>query len=731
MNNISALFRKLIVGVLLSLFLAIPRFATAQPAAPTNLQAVLIDDLLGIVELSWDLPPDTGFQFTLIKVNGAGIGTSTMLCPCNFIHHLSGYGITCYTVQAFYDQGVSDPVTTCIEWLPPEIMIDPSSCYMAWLLTGDTYQWVTQISNLGSSSLSYTFPGFDTGSPPPGYIVNVCPATGIIPQGGVHEVTIFWDATGYGPGIYPQDLLCESNDPNNPVVAIGNLMEIQTPIYVSGTVIDSVTQLPIPGVEVTIGMRQTYTLADGSYFLIKDLGTYDFYYDKINYYSVVIPDTSSLIAGDTIIQDVEMMPLAYPVPWVLAESICNEPSPADVSWGLPEGPFEIIYDDGTAEDFFVWANANGENAVRFTPNGYPARIMGASVYVGNGTFPAGYWMGTEFDILVYDEDVNGMPGNVLDSTTVSVNNYEWITCWSLNPIIDSGDFFISMKQLNPAPNTAPIGVDMEAPTVNRSFSKMPGGSWGLSVYQDFMIRALLEEPTINPVDNYTIARISDFDPTNGPATGTMTIIANTMVQGYTDNSFQFIPKAWYAYAIQTEYAGGGASPWVYSNILGMDMAEIVTFQIEDCNGNGLENTEINMYGLDWPYEQFECVTDISGTCVFECTWIGWYEVWVYRYGYIDDEFDTYIGNDTVIGITLDQKLYPPRNLWVDTVTATAYWDEAMITALYDNFDDVVFWVNGWQMTTYGTGWLQTDDGGSIGFFIPSIGSTYVCVNDNL
>jgi len=731
MNNLSAFFGKLMVGVLLSLFLTIPHLATAQLAAPTNLQAVLIDDLLGIVELSWDLPPDTSFQFTLIKVNGAAIGTNSMPCPCNFLHHLSAYGTTCFTVQAFYDQGFSDPVTTCIDWLPPEIMINPSSCYMSWLYTGDMYQWVTTISNLGNSSLSFSFPGFDTGSPPPGYIVNVSPATAIIPPGGSHEVTIFWDATGYGPGIYPQDLLCESNDPNNPVLAIGNLMEIQTPIYVSGTVIDSITQLPIPGVEVTIGMRQTYTLADGSYFIIKDLGTYTFFYEKINYYSVLFSDTSSLSAGDTLNIDVSLIPEAFPVPYVTATVNCSVQSACLVEWGFPVSPFEIIYDDGTAEDLFVWATAFNENAVRFTPGGYPATVSGGRVYVGDGSFPNVYWMNTPFAILVYDEDAAGLPGNLLDSIGVSVNNYEWIDFDVLYAVIDSGDFFISMMQLNPSPYAAPIGIDMESPIVNRSYSKVAGGSWALSVYQDFMIRALIENPSTTNVDHYTIARMSDFNPDLGPATGVMTMITDTMAQAYVDSSFQFLPEAWYAYAIQTVYAGGSVSPWVYSNIVGMDKGKIVTFQIEDCNGNGIENTEILMIGEDWPYALLECVTDPSGTCMFDCVWVGPYDVMLYRYGYVDDEFDTYIANDTIFGITLDQKMYPSRNLWVDPVTATAYWDEAMITALYDNFDEVDFWFTGWQMTSYGVGWVQTDDGGSIGFFIPTNGSTYVSVNDNL
>ena len=41
-----------------------------------------------------------------------------------------------------------------------------------------------------------------------------------------------------------------------------------------------------------------------------------------------------------------------------------------------------------------------ENAVRFTPAGYPATVIGGRVYVGDGLWPAGSWYGSEFAIKV-------------------------------------------------------------------------------------------------------------------------------------------------------------------------------------------------------------------------------------------------------------------------------------------------------------------------------------------
>ena len=616
------------------------------------------------------------------------------------------------------------------DYLTPQILIDPD-WHEAWMWPDMTHQWVTTISNLGTSPLTYNFPGFSTGSPPPGFITDVNPSSGILPVGNSNNVTVTWNSTGYPPGIHTQDLFCESNDPTNPVHVIGNIMHIFLPAYIIGTVIDSITQQPIPGVTVTVGIWQTQTLGDGSYILAVDAGPYMIYYDKMGYYSMTVATISIPNPGDTTVVDVTMIPMSFPVPWVIASVDCNDPEPSEVNWPTSLGYFELMYDDGSAEDYFAWASADGENAVKFTPSGYPANIFGGRLFVGDGLWPPGNWMGTEFAILIYDEGPTGLPGNKLDSVVVTVSNYGWIEFNGLDVDIDSNDFFISMKQLNPSPNTAPIGVDTDPPTVNRSYSKMPGGSWGVSVYQDFMIRAFVNEQTTTPVDNYTIARISDFDPNVGPASGTMTMVADTLTNTYIDSAFQYLPEAWYCYAIQANYSSGIPSPWTYSNIMGMDKGKIVTFEIFDCLNGAVEGAEVLAQGFDWPYEEYEESTDSFGICQFECMWAGNYEINISKYGYIDTTFTAQIGVDTIFVVMIEENLYSPRNLWVDSVTGTANWDEPLITAFYDDFDELSFLSNGWQMFSSGVGWQQTDDGGSAGFFIMPNGSTYACVNDDL
>jgi hypothetical protein len=59
---------------------------------------------------------------------------------------------------------------------------------------------------------------------------------------------------------------------------------------------------------------------------------------------------------------------------VLAE--LNAPATAvNITWGLPMGQYEIIYDDGVADNVTAWGLSGNLNALRFTPAGYPAKVV--------------------------------------------------------------------------------------------------------------------------------------------------------------------------------------------------------------------------------------------------------------------------------------------------------------------------------------------------------------------
>ena len=152
-------------------------------------------------------------------------------------------------------------------------------------------------------------------------------------------------------------------------------------------------------------------------------------------------------------------------------------------------------DDGEADDYFIYASAGSMNAVKFTPTGYPATVIGGQIYVGDGSFP-GPFIGTMFSIAIFDDDgANGLPGTMLDSNAVTVNNYGWVSFDWLSATIEDGSFYLAMIQTAPAPFSAPIGVDTDNPTYFRSYSYFQGApGWVLSPLQDFMIRAWVDGP---------------------------------------------------------------------------------------------------------------------------------------------------------------------------------------------------------------------------------------------
>jgi hypothetical protein len=108
-------------------------------------------------------------------------------------------------------------------------------------------------------------------------------------------------------------------------------------------------------------------------------------------------------------------------------------------------------------------------------------VIGGSFYVGDGSFP-GPFLGTDFGVAVFDDDgVNGLPGTMLDSNGVTVNNSGWVSLDWLNAEITEGSFYLAMYQAGNAPNTAPIGIDNGSPVHFKSYSKFLENDWTLSV----------------------------------------------------------------------------------------------------------------------------------------------------------------------------------------------------------------------------------------------------------
>ncbi|MFA5417266.1 MAG: carboxypeptidase regulatory-like domain-containing protein, partial [Bacteroidales bacterium] len=187
--------------------------------------------------------------------------------------------------------------------------------------------------------------------PVPSYIVDVAPASGFIQAGGSAVIQLTYSSMGFPVGTYLEDLELTTNDPAAPTTLIGNTMVVYEPASVFGHVTDCNTGLALAGVTVyAVGTDfTTETDGNGDYELRVDADTYDIYFTKLgmggeNELGVVCA------VGAPVEINKELCEAPYPV-----HNVYADPNEADteclVTWSLPMGPYEIAYDDGTADDF--------------------------------------------------------------------------------------------------------------------------------------------------------------------------------------------------------------------------------------------------------------------------------------------------------------------------------------------------------------------------------------------
>jgi carboxypeptidase family protein/type IX secretion system substrate protein len=627
--------------------------------------------------------------------------------------------------------------------------------------------------------------------PQPSFIIDVDPASGYISEGQSREITITYDATDFAPGDYIEWLYVESNDPDHLTDSIHNTMHVTVPAQFAGTVTDANTGGPINGTQVTADngtvIFNTVTDPNGAYTLYVDPGLYDVTFDKAGFTSFTVVDTTAL-AGVVTPIDIGLYEALYAPGWVTA-TVNDDDTECLVEWTIPWGAYEVVYEDGQVDDFLVYTVAGNAHAVKFTPAGYPANVVGGKVFVGDGTFPIGAdFMGSSFGMAVMDDDgTDGMPGTVLDSIEVVVDNYGWVDFRGLNATLEEGDFYLAMFQGATPPGAAPIGIDQTAPTVYRSYTYIASADlWSLSAYQDFMLRAIVVGPqssadvVMNAVKvqppkpnykhyiatgkangtagyvksgefkaassdfitdagrestGYQVARLSDFDPDFSPLLGTATVIeANTSELSFNDAAFGGLDEGWYAFGVAARYNQGGNvwSDYAVSNIVGHLKTVAVTVNVTTTTGEIADSTEIVLSGTMYPYETYTHFTDETATVTFDPVWKGEYNLDVYKVGY-DRVLLTaqFINADKVFDIVLAEKKYAPYNLYVDPLTSIATWNEPRITALKEGFEKDMFPPDGWTSSTNSMGWFRTLDGGSENFAVPEWDNYYACANDDL
>ena len=258
-------------------------------------------------------------------------------------------------------------------------------------------------------------------------------------------------------------------------------------------------------------------------------------------------------------------------------AIINNDSMCQVIWSETWFSF---FDDGNFDELIVWAREEGECVLKFELGTGPIHIIGAQINVGDGIFPSGNsFLHTNFLLVAYDNDgEEGMPGTLLDSTIVTVNNYLWVECEGLDAYDDDGIFYLGMRQLGDDNNSAPMSIDSQSPLTIRSYMKSPiAGEWEVSPMQNFMVRAFscsaskqLEPTTQKSEPGIVISRISGFNPTIGetPEDGELTVIDSLYGHHteYNDSLLTALPSGYYAYGLKRfNYETSTYGDWNYSN----------------------------------------------------------------------------------------------------------------------------------------------------------------------
>jgi len=241
-----------------------------------------------------------------------------------------------------------------------------------------------------------------------------------------------------------------------------------------------------------------------------------------------------------------------------------------LEWPDPGGYIpELWFDDGEADDYITFLNPGSMYALKFITYFENYLVTGGRIYVGDGSFP-GPFLGTSFRVLAYDDDgVDGLPGTVIDSTDVMVNNYEWVEFEGLTAEFADGNFYLVMKQLASNFDSAPMGVDLDNPTYLRSYINFSDSGWVLSPLQDFMIRAWItgyNEPA-REIDSFEVARFSGFEYNESPLAGDTTVLEAITLSEYNDYEWDALDPGLYAYGVKTHFTNGEWSDYDVSNLV--------------------------------------------------------------------------------------------------------------------------------------------------------------------
>jgi len=483
----------------------------------------------------------------------------------------------------------------------------------------------------------------------------------------------------------------------------------------------------------------------------------------------------------------EMGEFPIPVSNVVATESGDE-SQAIITWDEPsEFPtYEISYDDGTPENATGWNTGyeGNMNAVKFTPQGYPATIKTAKIHIYDGSWPDGDIL-SPMEVVVLDDDgASGMPGTELGVVEVTPSDYNWveIDLSSLNITVDEGSFYIANRQISVWPDAPPTAIDETNPQgLSYAYSD---GSWGTADYDHFMIRAGVAGPRGEQLINYdgnivnvketvsegavsatptagkepgsyvegepTITQVSEapenssrevqqyevwrFTEEDAQNPDNWTLLADDVTETeYTDGEWADLDYGVYGYAVKAIYPITESDP-AQSNLLPNNMFSQAIFFVST-------NTEESAEGALFKMENmnndtiYETTVPADGTVDMAEVWKGDYLLTVAKEGYEPYSEQISITESYYIdSVNLIEALATPVSFAAEKECNDVFlsWEEGSTGNVEWTQDfEGLFPPEGWtKQENEGQGWFQTSDGSSSFFTIPPHDSQYACSNDD-
>ena len=498
---------------------------------------------------------------------------------------------------------------------------------------------------------------------------------------------------------------------------------------IEGQVVDADSDEGIEGATITMAANDTlidnYTVntdADGNYSKVVPVldGGYNVTASASEYQDVTEEQVDVTAASATTV-DFTLGETPLPVTNVVAEKGENDEQ-VTVTWEEVSGypTYEMAWDDGEPENATGWTagNEGSMNAVKFTPQGYPATVNTAKIHIYDGTWPSNDVLNPMEVVVLDDDGANGMPGTELGVVEVTPESPQWVTIdlSSLNITIEEGSFYIANRQITPEPNFPPIAIDETNPQ-GLSYSKVVGESWSTADYDHFMIRAIVAGPqgqqminydgetvaidetvndaaiSMNPVGNAsgeyetsepTITQVAPaqenddrelqhfevyrYNTNDNDDMDEWTLLADDVTNTeYVDNSWSDVEMGTYKYAVKAIYTVTEAEP-VSSNMVAKDMLANVVVIVDLNTGDSPEGATVTFENVNMPDTTYERTVPANGTVNINNFWKGTYNLTISKENYntYSEENIEILESDFIRSITLEETLAAPEELSGET-----------------------------------------------------------------